>query len=247
MTFSLGGTRSAIAALARPIRGRRSNTSEAPSGSPRISAVPSEGYNWAAATWSSVVLPAPFGPTITQRSSSWTVQVMSRSSREPPRWTPTPRSRTTSSDIWLPPGGPVRPEPTPLRRGCQPGRDEVAGPSAGQVAHRIEGGLRPVGHPQLGEYRADVRLHCLLRHLQQPGDLPVGPALGDLRQHFAFAGGERLQAGHGVRPAAGTHQCRRCLGSKHNLAVAHQPERPDERVRVDDIDRKCTRAHARYP
>ncbi len=70
MTFSAGGTWSATTALARPIRGRRSKTSVAPSRSPRISAVPSVGNSWVAATWSSVVLPAPLGPMTTHRSSS---------------------------------------------------------------------------------------------------------------------------------------------------------------------------------
>ena len=35
-------------------------------------ATPSVGCSWAEATWSSVVLPAPLGPRITQRSSSST-------------------------------------------------------------------------------------------------------------------------------------------------------------------------------
>ena len=63
--------------------------------------MPSVGNNWVAATWSRVVLPAPFGPITTHRSSSWTVQVTSRSSIDPPRLMPTPRKRITSSDIPL--------------------------------------------------------------------------------------------------------------------------------------------------
>src|SRR5260221_254834 len=60
--------------------------------------------------------------------------------------------------------------------------------------------LRPVGHAELGEYRADVRLDGLLGYLQQPGDLPVGAALGDLRQDLALAAGERADAA--LRPRA---------------------------------------------
>ena len=57
-----------------PIRGRSSNTSTVPSTSPRMPATPDVGWICAAATWSSVVLPAPLGPRTTQRSSSSTVQ-----------------------------------------------------------------------------------------------------------------------------------------------------------------------------
>src|SRR5215472_578388 len=45
---------------------------------------------------------------ITQRSSARTVQVTSRMSIEPPLRTPTPRNRSTSSDIRLPSLPPVR-------------------------------------------------------------------------------------------------------------------------------------------
>lgn len=75
--------RSDRAALARPIRGRRSNTSVWPSRSPRISTEPSDGNSSDAATWSSVVFPAPFGPITTQRSSSLTLQSMPRSRAAP--------------------------------------------------------------------------------------------------------------------------------------------------------------------
>ena len=71
------GCRSAIAALARPMRGRSSKTSTAPSTSPRTPATPVVGCMRPAASCSSVVLPAPFGPSMTQRSPSSTSQVTS--------------------------------------------------------------------------------------------------------------------------------------------------------------------------
>src|SRR5690606_7895047 len=67
-TVSSAGTRSAIAALVWPMRGRSSKTSTAPRRSPRISAVPEVGCMLAEATWSNVVFPAPLGPTMTQCS-----------------------------------------------------------------------------------------------------------------------------------------------------------------------------------
>src|ERR1022692_1649362 len=103
MTFSAGGTRSARAALASPIRVRRSKMSASVTFSPRISAVPWVGGSRAAATWRSVVLPAPFGPITTQLSPLWTVQSTSRSSIDFSRRMPSPRSRSTSSDMRSPP------------------------------------------------------------------------------------------------------------------------------------------------
>src|SRR5581483_9723630 len=191
MTFSLAGTRSARAALASPIRGRSSNTSVPPSRSPSTSTSPSVGKSWAAVTWSSVVLPAPFGPITTQRSSAWTVQPTSRSSSELPRRSPTPRSRTTSSDIRLLPRAahPVD-EPT----ASVPKTASGARLLPGRVPHRVHGGLGAVGHAELGQHGADVRLDGLFRHLEQPGDLPVGAPLGELREHLTLPGGQRVQA-----------------------------------------------------
>ena len=91
------GIRSARAALVRPIRGRSSKTSTVPSTSSRIPATPSVGWIWAEATWSSVVLPAPLGPRITQRSSSSTVQSMLSSRVARPRRTVTPANSRTAA------------------------------------------------------------------------------------------------------------------------------------------------------
>src|SRR6476469_4326388 len=95
-TSSSGGNRSAIAALDNPIRGRSSNTSTAPKTSPRIPATPRVGWIRAAATCSRVVLPAPLGPSTTQRSPSSTSQVMSSSRVLSPRTTLTPAKARTS-------------------------------------------------------------------------------------------------------------------------------------------------------
>ena len=59
--------------------GRSSKTSTVPSTSSRMPATPVVGWIWADATCSSVVLPAPLGPSTTQRSSSSTVQSTSSS------------------------------------------------------------------------------------------------------------------------------------------------------------------------
>ena len=55
-----------------------------------------------------------------------------------------------------------------------------------RVAHRVQRGLGAIGHAELGQHRADVGFHRLLRHVQQARDLPVGPALGDLREHLTL-------------------------------------------------------------
>src|SRR6478735_3201599 len=88
--------RSAIDELARPMRGRSSKTSTAPSTSPRTPATPAVGCSRAAAIWSSVVLPAPLAPSTTQRSPSSTSHVTSSRSVEAPRRTVTPAKARTS-------------------------------------------------------------------------------------------------------------------------------------------------------
>src|ERR1700761_9110586 len=76
------------------------------------------------ATWSSVVLPAPFGPIRIHRSSACAVQSTFRSSSDVSRRTDTPRSLSTSSDTAPPHAGrpplqlgrtPAESEPMPLR------------------------------------------------------------------------------------------------------------------------------------
>ena len=79
------------------MRGRSSKTSVVPSTSSRIPATPEVGCICAAATWSSVVLPAPLGPRTTQRSSSSTSQLTSSSSSDWPRRTVTPANSMTAT------------------------------------------------------------------------------------------------------------------------------------------------------
>ena len=86
-TVSSGGIRSCTATEVSPIRVRSSNTSVRPSRAPSTSTVPRDGCSRAAARFSRVVLPAPLGPSTTQRSSSSTRQSTSRSRSLPPRVT----------------------------------------------------------------------------------------------------------------------------------------------------------------
>src|ERR1700730_13196045 len=208
MTFSFGGTCSATAALVRPIRGRRSKMSTSPSRSPSTSTVPWVGNNVVAATWSRVVLPAPFGPMRIQRSFSCAAQSTLRSRTAASRRTSTPRSRSTSSDI----RGPLRLGiPSRLNLLVIPPRLNLrhrspAGPDYGLVlmADREQRGLGAVLHAELGQHRADVGLDRLLRDVQRAGDLPVGAALGEFGQDLALAGGERVQPrGPVTRPEQG--------------------------------------------
>ena len=97
MTVSLGGTRPASAADDSPIRGRISVTSTAPSRSPRTCTRPEVGNICADAICSRVVLPAPFGPRITQRSSTSTFQFTASSSTDGPRRTVTSIRCSTES------------------------------------------------------------------------------------------------------------------------------------------------------
>ena len=87
--------RAAMVASTWPIDARSARTSTAPSAWPSTRAVPSLGCPSAPARVRSVVLPAPFGPIIAQRSPGRATQSMSSSStaRSLPRWTrqtPTP-------------------------------------------------------------------------------------------------------------------------------------------------------------
>ena len=79
-TISWRGIRSATAALVQPIRGRSSKTSTVPTISPRMPTIPEVGWICAEHSCIRVVLPAPFGPRMTQRSSSSTVQSTPESS-----------------------------------------------------------------------------------------------------------------------------------------------------------------------
>src|SRR5690625_623354 len=95
--------RSAKAALASPINGRNSNTSTAPSRSPKTSMVPDVGCICAAANRMSVVLPAPFGPSTTHRSPSSTDQFT------PSRIVLAPRRTVTSVRLST---SPISPQPS---------------------------------------------------------------------------------------------------------------------------------------
>src|SRR5580704_2483398 len=264
MTFSAGGTCSAIAALVSPIRGRRSKMSTSPRRSPSTSTVPSVGAVSLADNWSRVVLPAPFGPIRIQRSSPCAVQSTLRSRTAASRRTSTPRSRSTSSDIRLPFSAPP-PRPnlchstplSPARSTVRPAnladRPEISPNETrpGWIAYymvvharrerrlalfvpdRDQGGLGAVLHAELGQHGTHVRLHRLLRDGQGPGDLPVGPALGDLGQHLALPAGERVQAVHRVPAAAVADQGAGRLRRKQQVPVVHRADRPDQGVRVD--------------
>src|SRR5215469_9692181 len=151
-----------------PILVRRSAMSAWSNGSPSISTVPCVGLSNVAATCNSVVFPAPFGPMMTQLSSLLAIQSMSRSSIDLSYRTPTPRRRSTSAAIRFPSRAPS--PSTNLRHDGGPGRHRsvVGSPDCKQ------GCLRPVGHAELGQHGADVRLHGLFRHAQSSGDLPIG-------------------------------------------------------------------------
>ena len=95
-TISCRGIRSATAALVQPMRGRSSKTSTVPTTSPRIPTTPEVGWICAEHSCISVVLPAPLGPRITQRSSSSTVQSTPSSRVAPPRLTVTSASSSTA-------------------------------------------------------------------------------------------------------------------------------------------------------
>src|SRR5260370_2413787 len=210
MTFSPGGTCSAIAVLVSPILGRRSKMSTSPSRSPSTSTVPSLANIIVATTWSRVVLPAPFGPIRIHRSSPCAVQSTLRSRTAASRLTSTPRSRSTSSDIEPPFSARAAMDPRahwpPRPNLCHRGRPSPGGPANGLlrpplVPDREQGGLDAVLHAELGQHRAYVRLHRLLRDTQGPRDLPVGAPLGEFGEHLALAAGERVQA-RGGRPGA---------------------------------------------
>src|SRR5579875_2765432 len=195
MTFSPGGTCSATAALVSPIRGRRSKTSTSPSRSPSTSTVPEEGNIAVAATWSRVVLPAPFGPIRIHRSFSCAVQSTLRSSTAASRRTSTPRSRSTSSDMgFLPRLGWLRDRTYATAPGTSQPTCRIGWPElVPLVPHRHQRRLGAVLDAELGEHRADVRLHRLLRDAERARDLPVGPAPGQFREHLALAAGQRAQ------------------------------------------------------
>ena len=96
-TLSEAGRLFNMALLAQPIRGFRSARSTAPSSSPRRCTCPEVGNIWAAASCRRVVLPAPLGPRITQRSGERTTQFTSFSSSFRPRLTATSRQVNTSA------------------------------------------------------------------------------------------------------------------------------------------------------
>ena len=83
----------------RPIMVRRSRMSVRPSCSPITNARPPEGNSSAAAMRIREVLPAPFGPRITQRSSNSTCQSTGPISVRPPRFRETPRKSSSRSSL----------------------------------------------------------------------------------------------------------------------------------------------------
>src|SRR5580693_7850615 len=259
MTFSPGGTCSAIEALVSPILGRRSKMSTSPSFSPRISTVPWEGNASVAAIWSSVVLPAPLGPMRIHRSSPCAVQSTLRSRTAESRLTSTPRSRSTSSDIRPPffarhhgPAGSIgRRDRTYATAPClaQPGADNPSRPPGrppGVQHHRVcapgpwlafslladreQRGLGAVLDAELGQHRTHVRLDRLLRDAQRPCDLPVGPAVGEFGQDLALPAGERVQARSRARR---THQRPGRLRRQQQVAVVYRADRAHQRIGVD--------------
>jgi hypothetical protein len=148
MTFSPAGTCSAIEELVSPIRGRRSKMSTSPIFSPSTSTVPCEGKAVVAASWSSVVLPAPFGPIKIQRSSPCAVQSTLRSRTAESRLTSTPRSRSTSSDtLQHAPDGSDGAKAHPARTTTEtepplrPNRTNATGPPQAQSAGLTRAGL----------------------------------------------------------------------------------------------------------
>src|SRR6185436_16498064 len=78
---------------AYPTRRRSSRASIRPIVLPRTSTAPVVGQRYVLATWTSVVLPEPFGPTTTHRSPSPTAQSIGPRIVRPERRTDTPVSR----------------------------------------------------------------------------------------------------------------------------------------------------------
>src|SRR5699024_199022 len=103
---------SARAALANPMRGRSSKTSTAPIRSPRMSTVPAVACIREAASCTTVVLPAPLGPSTTQRSPSSTDQASESRVGCVPR-------RTVTSSNWS--TSPIASEPNGSARPARPG------------------------------------------------------------------------------------------------------------------------------
>src|SRR5688500_8056024 len=125
-----GAMRCASAALVSPIRGRSSKTPTAPRVSPSSRTSPRVGCIWAAASCSSVVLPAPFGPRITHRWSASTFQSTPRSRWFCPRTTSTPVIPTTA------PGAAVLPPATPPMLDTPPSNQPDYGVSRTHAAWR---------------------------------------------------------------------------------------------------------------
>src|SRR3712207_2733651 len=129
----------ASAALVSPIRGRSSKTSTAPRVSPSTETSPRVGCRCAAASCSSVVLPAPLGPSSTHRSSGRTVQSTLRSRCVSPRTTSTPRISTTGS-VHTPAIQPTR--RTARTEGCRTARlpsGRIPAVSGSESGRRVEG------------------------------------------------------------------------------------------------------------
>src|SRR5688572_15909933 len=179
--------RSASAADASPIRGRSSNTSTAPRTSPRMPTTPEVGWMRADANWSSVVFPAPLGPSTTQRCPSSTSQETSSRMTVSPRTTLTPaRARTSLMPRTLTESGAEHPasqdvevhlvgllaDRAPGERLHGPAAPRQAHPvRACRVAHGILERLRQVGDEAVGVDRgAGAVLHLLDRH--EPAGLP---------------------------------------------------------------------------
>ena len=81
--------------------------------------------------------------------------------------------------------------------------DSSAGAPDQAVVEGEDHGRGAVAQPQLGEHVVDVRLDRALADEQLGGDLAVGLAPADQRQHLELTAGERVQVGVPAgRPAA---------------------------------------------
>ena len=99
-----------------------------------------------------------------------------------------------------------------VRSGAEKGEDGVHAPVLARVRREVE----------LAEDAADVRLDGLARHEELLADPPVGPPLGDEREHLELArreGGERVSRRRGRRAARSRATARRrCRPPRHARA-----------------------------
>ena len=132
--------------LTSEMRGRSVRTSTRPRRAPRISTTPADGHSRAPASASSVVLPEPLGPRMTQRSPG-------RTSQSTPSRTTTPSRRTPTSCRAMTGLRSVATAVT--RRGgdlgqatADPADQSRAGLGPGPLAGQPEPELAPVGRPR---------------------------------------------------------------------------------------------------